>query len=314
MNDAQRAAWPDYCKRLEALGVDPYTPTVPKDDHRHAQVQAIVAEFNALLRPPISLPPDWEGHPPLRSLDALAAVADWLMDELTSVVATKLGGEKYHADALTRAQRAMRNAYRVLTHLRVADRPDRPPPAETLAEGVRQLEDLRRCVRNKLKGGWKPTPVDAQVKADADAVANIQGEITPDHTNQLHQNDLPASPAPPCPLDPVVEAENFTVRWRDKTCFLGLTNEFRLFRCLHGRLNKFVSTETIVGEVWTGCETEENTVQKTVSNLRKKLRAAGMMDKKTQRKAEADEKPGEAERTYLSIASQPDHYALLLPG
>lgn len=56
------------------------------------------------------------------------------------------------------------------------------------------------------------------------------------------------------------------------TCFLGPTLEFRLIVRLIQARGKFVSLNAIRDEVWQESDTEKNTIQRTVSSLRRKLR------------------------------------------
>ena len=91
----------------------------------------------------------------------------------------------------------------------------------------------------------------------------------------------------------VVDRETFSVRWRGKKCDLGHTKEFMLIESLNRRVNRFVSNVDLMDEVWEGGDPEANTIQKTVSNLRRKLKVAEMGD--------------------LTIEAQRGHYALKLP-
>jgi len=68
MTDAKQTAWREFCRKLEAIGVDPYAPYIPANDPRHEQVVAIVAEYQAATTHNLAFPLTWEeqegrGHP-----------------------------------------------------------------------------------------------------------------------------------------------------------------------------------------------------------------------------------------------------------
>ena len=77
-------------------------------------------------------------------------------------------------------------------------------------------------------------------------------------------------PAGPSVL--VVDAETFTARWGNDVCPLGNTKEFALLAYLHERHGRFVSYERLCDGVWNDPHTAKNTIQRTVSNLRRRLR------------------------------------------
>lgn len=95
---------------------------------------------------------------------------------------------------------------------------------------------------------------------------------------------------------PVVDRDTFTVQYVGKECELRNTKEFALFERLNRRPGQYFSIDTLIQDVWNDEPTEKNTIQRTVSNLRRKLREAGLdgieIDGKTNR----------------------GHYALKLPG
>jgi hypothetical protein len=155
-DDDRKEAWRRRCSQLVALGIDAYTPHVSPDDSRHLQVQAILDEYKVAIGDIVSVPPGWEGNPPIRTINTLPAFADWLIDQWTSTFATEMGGDAYKMNALQQTTRAVRNGFRVLAWLGVEDRPERPLPAETLAIAKQQFDDLERWVRNKVKDGWAP--------------------------------------------------------------------------------------------------------------------------------------------------------------
>jgi hypothetical protein len=68
----------------------------------------------------------------------------------------------------------------------------------------------------------------------------------------------------------------FEARVNGKACPLGNTREYALLKRLARRPGTFVSVNDLRRDVWGDEETEKNTVQRTVSNLRRKLRDAGI--------------------------------------
>jgi hypothetical protein len=84
------------------------------------------------------------------------------------------------------------------------------------------------------------------------------------------------STAPPAAGKPVANRETFTIEYGGRECPLGNTMEFALFERLSQRPGIYLSISVLINEVWTGRNPETNTIQKTVSTLKKKLRDAGM--------------------------------------
>jgi hypothetical protein len=157
-DDAKQEAWRGYCRKLEALSVDPYAPDLPADDPRHDEVAAIISEYKAATSPKLALPPNWEGHEPIQPVDTLLALAEWLAFQWRLVKGWELAGDKARPSALKDASRALRNAFRVLDWLGVEGRPERPLPTDNLEAAKKQLDDLERWIRDKHKSGWQPTP------------------------------------------------------------------------------------------------------------------------------------------------------------
>jgi hypothetical protein len=74
----------------------------------------------------------------------------------------------------------------------------------------------------------------------------------------------------------VLDPEKFEVRFASRTCFLGNTKEYRLLQRLLRRPGVFVSVNSLLDDVWRDSPVEKNTIQRTVSNLRRKLREGRM--------------------------------------
>jgi hypothetical protein len=94
----------------------------------------------------------------------------------------------------------------------------------------------------------------------------------------------PAAPngpiaAPPRSRSPIeFPAGTFELRVNGKPCDLGNTKEYALAVRLARALGRYLSVGTLREDVWDDFKTEKNTIQRTVSNLRKKLREAGITD------------------------------------
>lgn len=74
----------------------------------------------------------------------------------------------------------------------------------------------------------------------------------------------------------LVDRAGFSVRCGEFVCFLGNTMEFRLAERLLRARGQYLSLDTLRAEVWENPQIEKNTVQRTVSNLRRRLRDDGL--------------------------------------
>ncbi len=72
-----------------------------------------------------------------------------------------------------------------------------------------------------------------------------------------------------------VDRGTFSASYRGKPCTLGNTKEFRVLERLNQTSGKFVTYDDLIDDVWGDDTTDESTVQKTVSNLRRKLTVLG---------------------------------------
>ncbi len=70
----------------------------------------------------------------------------------------------------------------------------------------------------------------------------------------------------------VVDQDRFEVRCGPARCFLGNTKEFHLLVRLFQARAQFLSIQTLRTDVWRDDDTEKSTIQRTVSNVRRKLR------------------------------------------
>jgi 7-cyano-7-deazaguanine synthase in queuosine biosynthesis len=69
-----------------------------------------------------------------------------------------------------------------------------------------------------------------------------------------------------------LDGDRFLAVWETRPCFLGNTMEYRLLARLHESPGQFVPVQTLAEQVWGDAETRKNTIQTTVTNLRRRLR------------------------------------------
>jgi hypothetical protein len=82
----------------------------------------------------------------------------------------------------------------------------------------------------------------------------------------------------PSPPRLELDEERFEARFGGRPCPLGNTLEFWLLVRLNRRSGVYVSVDALRTDVWQEPRTAKNTVQRTVSNLRRRLRAAGISE------------------------------------
>lgn len=75
---------------------------------------------------------------------------------------------------------------------------------------------------------------------------------------------------------PVFDTATFTVEFNGRRCELRNTKEFWLFERLGRSPGIYLSISILIEDVWEGRLTEKNTIQRTVSNLRRMLRNSGI--------------------------------------
>jgi DNA-binding response OmpR family regulator len=74
----------------------------------------------------------------------------------------------------------------------------------------------------------------------------------------------------------VFDDERFEVLLAGKPCPLGNSYEYAVLKRLSRRPGAFVSVDSLRTDVWRDDDTEKNTIQRTICNLRRKLRDAGL--------------------------------------
>jgi DNA-binding response OmpR family regulator len=94
-----------------------------------------------------------------------------------------------------------------------------------------------------------------------------------DSADQKEQQDLKRS------FDkPVVDTLGFRLLWQGKIYTLKNTKEFLILAHLARNFGSWVPSRKLITVVWQDALIEPNTVHKTVSNLRKKLKELGLSD------------------------------------
>ncbi len=90
----------------------------------------------------------------------------------------------------------------------------------------------------------------------------------------------------------MVDLDRLEVRCGARSCFLGSGMEFRLVQRLIRAKGKYLRIATLGDDVWGDAGVRKNTVQRTASNLRRRLQEAGLADFKID-------------------GQEPDHYRLI---
>jgi 7-cyano-7-deazaguanine synthase in queuosine biosynthesis len=73
-----------------------------------------------------------------------------------------------------------------------------------------------------------------------------------------------------------IDCDRFQVIWANRACYLGNSMELRLLVRLNQSRDSFIAVETLADEVWDNAATTKNTIQTTVSNLRRRLRSSAL--------------------------------------
>jgi hypothetical protein len=108
-------------------------------------------------------------------------------------------------------------------------------------------------------------------------VKNYDGDIVKPGVDLIN-TDISILSAPLLPDETNVlkiDRDTFSVYLSDLTLKLGYTNEFKVLEVLNKNFGLFVSHSKIIEEVWDN-QGESTNIQRAVSNLRRKLKDAGM--------------------------------------
>ncbi len=216
-------------------------------------------------------------HPHLPQIATLIETADKLDSALGFVGPLSNDVEAEREQGLFVATLAIRYGLLTLAHFGLLDDDPAFPPPINLAQARQALTNLLATLREHVQLGR----MSVGEPSDADVTLSDAGRD-------------PAEPdsAPP-DAKHVIDRATFTVRHGDLKCPLGNTKAFQLLERLHRARETFLDIATLLRDVWPETEPEKGTVQKTTSNVRKKLTKAGLSER-------------------FVIESVPDHYRLLL--
>jgi len=196
-----------------------------------------------------------------------APVLSSLMEAADKLVAAKgfLDGLSSEVEAereqgLFVAALAIDYGLKMLEHFGLVDGPNPPMPAS--------LSQAQQAVGNLLSYVCENIRLEQMVRSDADD----DDTLGDDAASEKPKDDKQASEDA---LTFTVDKDTFTVSYRGKRLFLGNVREFWLLERLNRCPGNYLNTITLMEDVWNDIDAEKSTVQKTVSNLRKKLKKAG---------------------------------------
>lgn len=155
-------------------------------------------------------------------------------------------------------------------------------PAEQVVERARALELLHAGQVLQALGGVISRESDsvAARRHPTDCLLSIVCGRRP-RSRAAPQGDQTAEAGDRAVVAPsklVMNVETLRAELGAKTCFLGNTKEFHLLARLNQRPGAYVSVDSLREDVWRDVETDKNTIQRTISNLRRELGEAKMTE------------------------------------
>ena len=210
-----------------------------------------------------SLSPCIHQHLPLAStlneiLDKLAGVQGFL-------------GTLNHANprefafAVMVGEMAANYAHKLLVHFGLTYSDDPAPPPINPMQAQFVVSNLQGIVQefillhqDSLVKNYDGDIVKPGVDLINTDISILSAPLLPDETNILK-----------------IDRDTFSVYLSDLTLKLGYTNEFKVLEVLNKNFGLFVSHSKIIEEVWDN-QGESTNIQRAVSNLRRKLKDAGM--------------------------------------
>jgi DNA-binding response OmpR family regulator len=129
-------------------------------------------------------------------------------------------------------------------------------------------ERIQRSLRNLAESHV------ATIELLEEAMALLSDEFSLDPLTFFHRSSTADKKTPQFAID----RSMLSVRFGDRTCFLGDSYPFKFICRLARSANTYVSYQDLIAEVWQGDRREDCTVRSTVKMLRKRLRAAGMKE------------------------------------
>ena len=119
---------------------------------------------------------------------------------------------------------------------------------------------------------------DGDLVVPGDVIEFVRHRASEKSRESLHQEaaDEPASDSD-IHDDTKLVLSNFSVKYKGQECFLGNHKPFAILERLNRTPKDFVSLETLRQDIWGVIDlVDDETIQKHVSNLRKKLEKAGV--------------------------------------
>jgi len=171
----------------------------------------------------------------------------------------------------------MRNAGEFLTKFPEASRVLRhvDMSADAAAEAIFKLHkdhanDIRRTLAKLVSEGADAVvrrvhPPNCLLSIAVGRQATLQSTSSASSTNKSESDGRPFA-----------DSETFTAKYRQHVIPLGNTLEYALFERLSRKTGIYISNATIASDVWNDDEVEKITIQRTVCNLRRRLRDTGL--------------------------------------
>lgn len=136
------------------------------DEEKATYRQEYEQQLVAICADPVPTPIGWEGRRPSIEHCSLAEVEPWLARQLDFSRLDLSNGKKSPLQRMQaeKLQRTIRNVYRDFDHLRISDRPPRPPATDDVFELEAQVSELLAWVRVRLKTDKVDTGADNRKK------------------------------------------------------------------------------------------------------------------------------------------------------
>jgi len=175
------------------------------------------------------------------------------------------GNRREFLYAVKVGEMAVNYAHELLVHLGLTYSDGPPPSPINLMQAQFVVSNLQGTVQEFIL-----LHQDSLVKNFDDDIVKPVGDMI---TTDISVVSLPSLPDETNVLN--IDRDTFSVYLSDLTLKLGYTNEFKVLEVLNKNFGLFVSHSKIIEEVWDN-RGESSNIQRAVSNLRRKLKDAGM--------------------------------------
>ena len=163
-------------------------------------------------------------------------------------------------------------ACKLLDHLWLECLDGPTPPIINLTMAQIAVKNLLAAVRGHTKAWQRAAEADAVAPTHDEAEAATPTQNEPDVNASTHDAEFSAAPV----QDLVIDRDTFTVTYKGIPCFLGNKRAFWLLERLQHARGTFLSIKTLIDDVWKGKAVSNEAVQRQISTLRTKLKAAGI--------------------------------------